>query len=321
MALQLTIACGDYDRTHPLIDGSIKPEGIELNWLTLPHLEIWTRMLNYYDFDASEISLSSYITSQAMGKPLTAIPVFPARAFRHSYIFINTKSGIREPKDLMGKRVGLGEFQQTATVWMRGMLQHEYGVNLDDIEWFTSGRRIRGWRWNCRNATRSSASRPDRKPDQMFFDGELDAIMVPSLFPSLFNPPPHIRRLFEDSPKVEAEYFKRTGIFPIMHSVALRQDVWEEHPWIARSLFKAFQRAKEDAYARLKDLSPYKISLAWFRGPVEEQQKILGDDPWPYGLEKNRHVVETLATYLYEQGLADRKMPLEELFAPNTLDL
>jgi 4,5-dihydroxyphthalate decarboxylase len=155
----------------------------------------------------------------------------------------------------------------------------------------------------------------------MFFDGELDAIMVPSLFPSLFNPPPHIRRLFQDSPKVEAEYYKKTGIFPIMHSVALRQDVWEEHPWIARSLFKAFQRAKEDAYARLRDLSPYKISLAWFRDPVEEQQQILGDDPWPYGLEKNRHVVETLATYLHEQGLADRKMALEDLFAPNTLDL
>jgi len=119
----------------------------------------------------------------------------------------------------------------------------------------------------------------------------------------------------------EAEYFKKTGIFPIMHSVALRQDVWEEHPWIARSLFKAFQRAKEDAYARLKDLSPYKISLAWFRGPVEEQQQILGDDPWRYGLEKNRHVVETLATYLYEQGLAEKKLTPEELFAPNTLDL
>ena len=130
MSLQLTIACGDYDRTHPLIDGSIKPEGLELNWLVLPHLEIWTRMLNYYDFDASEISLSSYLIARTIGKPLTAIPVFPARAFRHSYIFINTKSGIQEPKDLMGKRVGLAEFQQTATVWVRGTLQHEYGVKL-----------------------------------------------------------------------------------------------------------------------------------------------------------------------------------------------
>ena len=199
MAPQLTIACGDYDRTHPLIDGSVKPEGIELNWLVLPHLEIWTRMLNFYDFDASEISMSSYITSKSMGRPLIAIPVFPARAFRHSYIFINTKSGIRDLKDLMGKRVGLGEFQQTATVWMRGMLQHDYGVGLEDIEWYL-------WtphpRMQIELPARYKVKRiaPERKPDQMFFDGELDAIMVPSLFPSLFHPPPHIRRLFEDSP-------------------------------------------------------------------------------------------------------------------------
>ncbi len=320
MALQLTIACGDYDRTHPLIDGSVKPEGIDLNWLTLPHLEIWTRMLNYYDFDLSEISLSSYITARTLGMPLTAIPVFPARAFRHSYVFINTKSGIREPKDLMGKRVGLGEFQQTATVWIRGILQHEYGVDLDEIDWVL-------WTPHARMETplpkRYKVSRipAGGKPDQMLFDGELDAIMVPSLFPSLFAPPPHVRRLFQDYPAVEREYFKQTGIFPIMHSIALRQDVWEKHPWIARSLFKGFQRAKEDAYARLTDLSPYKLSLAWFREPVEEQRLLLGNDPWPYGLENNRHVVETLATYLYEQGLADRLMKMEDLFAPNTLDL
>ena len=320
MSLQLTLACGDYDRTHPLIDGSVQPEGIELNWLVLPHLEIWTRMLNYYDFDASEISLSSYIIARSIGKPLTAIPVFPARAFRHSYIFINTKSGIREPKDLMGKRVGLAEFQQTATVWMRGTLQHEYRVNLDDIEWFTWVPHSR-MEMELPKRYKVTHLTPDKKPDQMLFDGELDAIMIPSLFPSLFNPPPHVRRLFEDSPKVEAEYFKKTGIFPIMHSVALRQDVWEAHPWIARSLFKAFQRAKEEAYARLVDLSPYKISLAWFRGPVEEQRQILGDDPWPYGFEKNRLVVETLMSYLYEQGLAEKKLTYNELFAPNTLDL
>jgi len=220
MSLQLTIACGDYDRTHPLIDGSIKPEGIELNWLVLPHLEIWTRMLNYYDFDASEISLSSYITSRTLGKPLTAIPVFPARAFRHSYIFINTKSGIREPKDLMGMRVGLGEFQQTATVWMRGILQHEYGVKLEEIEWYL---------WTARPRMEMELPKrykvkhipPDRKPDQMFFNGELDAIMVPSLFAALFNPPSHIRRLFDNSRTVEAEYCQKTGISPTLQSGAL----------------------------------------------------------------------------------------------------
>lgn len=133
MARLLTIACGDYDRTHAMVDGSVRPEGLNLNWLDLPHLEIWTRMLNYYDFDASEISLSSFTIGKTLGKPLVGIPIFPGRAFRHSYIFVNSNSGIREPQDLMGKKVGLGEFQQTATVWVRGILQHEYGVSLEKI--------------------------------------------------------------------------------------------------------------------------------------------------------------------------------------------
>jgi 4,5-dihydroxyphthalate decarboxylase len=155
----------------------------------------------------------------------------------------------------------------------------------------------------------------------MLFDGELDAIICASLFPSLLNPPPHVRRLFDNYEKVEADYFKKTGIFPIMHSVALRQELWEEQPWVARSLFKAFQKAKENAYERLNDISPYKISLAWFRRPVEEQREILGDDPWPYGLERNRHVVATLMNYLYEQGLAKENLDVDQLFAPNILDL
>jgi 4,5-dihydroxyphthalate decarboxylase len=320
MSRLLTIACGDYDRTHPLIDGTIRPEGLELNWLTLPHYEIWTRMLNYYDFDASEISLSSYLIGRTIGKPLTAIPVFPARAFRHSYIFINTNSGIREPRDLMGKRVGLAEFQQTATVWVRGMLQHEYGVKLEEIEWFTW---VKTPRMEIDMPTRYLVRQisPDREPDQMLFQGELDAVICANLFPSLLHPPPHVRRLFEKYEEVEAAYFRKTGLFPIMHSVALREEVWEECPWIARSLFKAFQRAKEIAYERLNDTSPYKISLAWFRRPVEEQRAVLGDDPWPYGLDKNRHVVATLMSYLYEQGLAKEKLEVDKVFAPNTLDL
>jgi 4,5-dihydroxyphthalate decarboxylase len=260
------------------------------------------------------------LIARTIGKPLIAIPVFPARAFRHSYVFINTKSGIHEPKDLMGKRVGLAEFQQTATVWVRGTLQHEYGVNLDAIEWYTWTPHSRmGMEVPKRYSVHPIT--PDRKPDQMLFNGELDAVILASLFPSLLNPPPHVRRLFENYEEVEAAYFKKTAIFPIMHSVALKQELWEEHPWIARSLFKAFQRAKEMAYERLNDVSPYKISLAWFRRPVEEQKQILGEDPWPYGLERNRHVVATLMNYLYEQGLAQEKLDVEKLFAANTLDL
>ena len=320
MRTQITLACGDYDRTQPLIDGTVMPEGLELNWLTLPHYEIWTRMLNYYDFDASELSLSSYLIARTLGKPLIAIPVFPARAFRHSCIFINTKSGIREPRDLAGKRVGLAEFQQTATVWVRGILEHEYGLALDKVRWFT---------WRKRSRMEIDMPRqysieqipPEKQADEMLASGELDAIICANLFPSLLSGAPNVRRLFENYPEVESAYYKKTGIFPIMHTIAIREELWKESPWIAISLFKAFQQAKELAYRRLNDLSPYKISMVWFREPMNEQKKILGEDPWPYGLAKNRHVVETLMGYLHEQGLAKRQLSIEELFAANTLHL
>ncbi|NIO06884.1 MAG: ABC transporter substrate-binding protein [Deltaproteobacteria bacterium] len=319
MRRQILFAGGAYDRTQALIDGSIKPEGLELNWLTLPYHEIWTRMLNYYDFDASELSLSSYLIGKTNGKPLIAIPVFPARAFRHSYIFINTKSGINEPKDLEGKRVGLAEFQQTATVWARGMLQHEYGVSLEKIRWYSWAKSRMDFEMTKQYDLQPIP--PGTKPDQLLMEGELDAIIGATLFPSLLNGPPHVRRLFENYEEVEAGYFKKTGIFPIMHTVAMRDELWREFRWIATSLFKGFQKAKEQAYQILNDTNAYKISLAWFRKPLREQQQILGDDPWPYGLEKNRRTVETLIQYQYEQGMLPEKMPVEKLFAANTHEL
>jgi len=254
-----------------------------------------------------------------MGKPLIALPIFPARAFRHSCIFVNGRSGIREPRDLMGKKVALAEFQQTATVWVRGTLQHEYGVDLEKIHWFTWAKT----RMEIEMPRRYQVTQIpfDKAPDEMLATRELDAMICANLFPSMLNGRPEIQRLFENYPEVEAAYFKKTGIFPIMHTVAMREDLWKESPWIAVSLFKAFQRAKTEAYARLNDLSPYRISLVWFREPVKQQKEILGDDPWPYGLAKNRHAVETLMGYLYEQGLAPKKLAVEELFAPNTLEL
>ena len=316
----LTIACGDYDRTHALVDGSVKPEGLSLNWLDLPHLEIWTRMLNYYDFDASEISLSSFTIAKMAGKPLVGIPVFPGRAFRHSYIFVNSNSGIREPQDLMGKKVGLGEFQQTATVWVRGILQHEYGVSLEKIRWLT---------WT--QHSRMEMELPKRydvqkipagvKPDELLIKGELDAVILTSLFPSFALGAPNVRRLFENYQEVETAYFKKTGIFPIMHTVTMREDLWKEHPWIATSLYKAFQKSKQIAYVRLNDLSPYKLSMAWFRKPMAAQREALGEDPWCDGIEKNRHTIETLIDYLYEQEMIKKKPSVEDLFAPNTLTL
>ncbi|MEK7783602.1 MAG: ABC transporter substrate-binding protein [Candidatus Binatota bacterium] len=320
MRRQITFACGDYDRTQPLIDGTVRPEGLELNWLTLPHHEIWTRMLNYYEFDASELSLSSYLIARTLGKPLIAIPVFPARAFRHSCIFINAQSGIREPRDLMGKRVGLAEFQQTATVWVRGILQHEYGVALEKVQWFTWTKQSRMEIEMPRHYSIQQIP-PGKSADKMLAGGELDAVICANLFPSFVNGAPNVRRLFEDYKEVEAAYYNKTGIFPIMHTVAIREELWKKSPWIATSLFKAFQKAKELAYQRVNDLSPYKLSMVWFREPVREQREIFGDDPWPYGLAKNRHVVETLMGYLYEQGLAKTKLKVDDLFAENTLNL
>ena len=320
MSLQLTVACGDYDRTQALIDGTVKPEGLELNWLTLPHGEIWTRMLNYYDFDASEISLSSYVTARTLHKPLTAIPVFPGRAFRHSYIFINAKSGIREPRDLEGKKLGLAEFEQTAAVWIRGILQHDYGVTLEKIHWLT---------WFPER--RMDAHLPKKydiqkvplgvSPEKLLVEGSLDAVILTSLFPSLLNGVPGIKRLFENYKEVEIGFYKKTGIFPIMHTVAIREELWKEHPWIGASLYKAFQKAKELAYQRMNDLSPYKISMAWFREPMREQREVLGEDPWCDGLKKNRKTLETLVEYLYEQELIREKPKVEVLFAPNALAL
>ena len=320
MRRQLTFACGNYDRTRALIDGTVKPDGLELKWLMMPHDEMWSRMLYHYEFDASELSLSSYIIARTANKPLIAIPIFPARAFRHSYIFINTESGVKQPKDLKGKKVALKEFQQTATVWLRGILAQEYGVAVEEIHWleWARGRSMEmeiPSRYDIHRLPQGSSA------DRLLINGDIDGLMCTSLLPTLAKGHPNICRLFENYQEVEAAYFKRTGIFPIMHTVVMREELWRTCPWIGPSLFKAFQESKELAYRNANDLSPYKLSMAWSREPLREQCDILGEDPWSNGLEANRKTVETLIGYVYEQGLTDKKLDVEELFAPNTLSL
>lgn len=320
MRQQLTFACGNYDRTQALIDGTIKPEGLDLNWITIPHDEMWARMLYHYEFDASELSFSSYIIARTAGTPLLAIPIFPARAFRHSYIFINANSGIREPRDLMGKRVALKEFQKTAAVWLRGILTHDHGVTVDKIRWLEWAQK------SSMEVEIPSGYDVQKLPvgssaDQLLINGDIDALICTSLFPSFVKGHPNIRRLFENYQEVEIAYFKKTGIFPIMHTVVMREELWKRCPWIGASLFKAFQQSKEIAYRKVNDLSPYKLSMAWFREPMREQRDILGDDPWSNGLAANRKTIETLIEYVYEQGFTNKKLSVEELFAPNTLNL
>ena len=314
MTRQLSFACGDYDRTRPLIDGRVKPEGLELNWMVLSPHEIWTRMLDHYEFDASEMSLSSYLISRTLNKPLIAIPVFPARSFRHSFLFVNTKSGINKPKDLEGKRVAQAEFQQTAAVMVRGILQNEYGVDLETIDWFN-------WYPPRSEVTLhksyKTASLPSAKvAEGMLEKGELDAMICASMPQVFLEGSPHVKRLFDNPKKEEIAYYQKTKIFPIMHTVVIREELWKADPWIATSLTQAFQQAKQLAYDTLNSKLPFNISLAWLREPLREQRELLGDDPWAYGLTKNKHNVEVLMQYLLEQGLVSKTLTAEEVFAP-----
>jgi 4,5-dihydroxyphthalate decarboxylase len=323
--LRLTLACWDYDRTRALVDGSVQADGIDLNCLTLHVEETFFRMLRNREFDVAEMSLSSYAMSVARDrKAFIAIPVFPSRFFRQSCIFVSAKSGIREPKDLIGKRVGTPEFQMTAPAWIRGILQDEYGVGVSSVEYWTGGEEEPGRdekiALELPPGLRVQRIGPTQTLAQMLADGELDALhtaRIPSTFTSR---PGAVRRLFENYVDVERDYYRRTGIFPIMHTVVIRRDVYEANRWIAQSLFKAFSEAKRRVYENLYTTSALTTMLPWQIAQVEEVRRDMGDDWWSYGFAQNRHVLDTFLRYHHEQGLSKRRLEAEELFAPETLE-
>jgi 4,5-dihydroxyphthalate decarboxylase len=314
--LRLTLACGDYDLLRPVIEGTVRPQGVALTVLTMASPERHWRMLRHEEFDVCELSMASYLADRCRKNRFVAIPVFPHRRFRHSYIFVYAQAGIQEPKDLEGRRVGLRTFQTTAGLWARGILQHEYGVTIDTVEWLTQDEED----VPLGTAPRLRVQRipPDKDIDQMVRDGEVDAAIYPDVLPSFRKGHPEVRRLFADAKAEEIKYFQRTGIFPIMHTVVLKRDIVDRFPWAAANLWQAFEAAKGECYRRLRD--PRRVSLAWAMDLLEEQERILGPDPWTYGLEPNRRALETLLTYAQEQGLTDRRLKAEELFAPSTLD-
>lgn len=308
--LRLTLACGDYDLTRALIDGKVEPDGIELITLTMPSPERHWRMISNREFDVCEFSLCQYLVSKANDEPLIALPVFPHRRFRHSYIFINAKAGIRKPKDLEGRRVGLRSSQNTAGLWIRGMLQHYYGVSLKKIQWVMQNEDPVAMRSKTGLKTEQVPAGDDL--DSMLVRGDLAAAIYPDILPSFERGDKAVKLLFDDPVKEEMRYFKDTGFFPIMHTVVIQQGIVEKYPWVAKSLQSAFQRAKDICYHRMGD--PRKVSLAWFMHYWEEQKRVLGNDPWVYGLKENRPSLETMIAYAYEQGLIPRKFKLEELF-------
>lgn len=314
--LRLTLACGDYDLTRPLVDGRVQPQGIELIALTMPSPERHWRMIRHREFDVCEFSMCQYLASKAKGEAMIAIPVFPHRRFRHSYIFVNAGAGIRQPKDLEGKKVGLRSFQNTAGLWIRGMLQHYYTVSLRRITWVTQDEEP--VRTKSKTGLKIERVSAGDDIDSMLVRGELAAAIYPDILPSFSRGDKAVKRLFNDPIAEEKRFFKDTGFFPIMHTVVIKEEVLNRFPWIAKSLQAAFQQAKDICFHRMED--PRKVSLAWFMHYWQEQKEILGPDPWIYGLKENQESLESMVTYAHEQGLIPKKFKLEELFVQSAAE-
>jgi 4,5-dihydroxyphthalate decarboxylase len=323
--LRLTFSCWDYDRTRALADGSVQPDGIDLVYLMQPVEETFFRMLRYREFDCSEMSLSSYVASlNAQEPPFIAIPAFPSRFFRHSCIFVSAKSGIRKPEELKGRRVGVPEYQMTAPVWIRGILSDDYGVKVTDVEHFSGGEEQPGRdekiKLDLPPAIRVKPIGPTQTLSRMIASGEIDAL-VTARAPSTFHSQPEkVQRLFPSYVEQEKAYYRRTRIFPIMHTVVVRRDVYQRNPWVAQSLYKALVAAKAKAFELYGQSAALPAMLPWLVAHVEETRREMGDDWWPYGLAPNRHVLDAFLRYHHEQGLSKRRFAPEELFAKETLE-
>ena len=323
--LKLTFGCWNYDRTRALMDGSVQPDGIDLNYLNMPVEETFFRMLRHKEFDVAEMSLSSYTVSMfSEARPFVAIPVFPSRFFRHSCIYVNAKSGIQEAKDLIGKRVGNPEYQMTAPVWIRGILSDHYGVPVDSVTYFTGGEEEPGRsekiKLDLPPNIRVQRIGPAQTLSKMLLDGEIDALYTARMPSSFLKGGGKVKRLFEDYEQVERNYFKETKMFPIMHTVALRRDVYEANRWVARSMMKALEESQRRTYDDLYETAALKVMLPWLTSHVEQVKREMGEDFWPYGFEKNEATLKTFLRYSFEQGLSRRLLEPRELFAPESLE-
>jgi 4,5-dihydroxyphthalate decarboxylase len=322
-SIHITIACGDYDRTRAIAEGSVSVEGCEVTYLRLQPEEAFHRAFGHQEFDVTELSFSYYLIARSSGSwPYIGIPVFPSRMFRHSAIYIRTERGIERPEDLKGRVVGVPEYSMTAAVWVRGMLQDEYGVKPADIEWRTGGLEEpgRGEMLKVNLPSSLHVKRVEEKAlSDMLSTGELDALIT-ARAPSCFTKGnPNVTRLFKDFRSAEKTYFAKTGLFPIMHLIGIRESLVERYPWIATSLYKAFRQAKAACLADLDEVVALPISLPWVSSEVEETKALMGENFWPYGVKENGKTLEAITRYSYEQGLSARRLPVEELFVPATL--
>ena len=326
--IHMTFACGDYDRTRAIAEGTVQVDGADITYLRLPVEETFFRMLRHREFDVAEMSLSTYVaTLDSAGSldksPFVALPVYTSRFFRHGGIFINANAGIHGPEDMIGKRIGMPEMQLTAVVWQRGILADHHGVPLDSARYFTGGEETPG------RIEKGSVDVPfdvhpipgDRTLSRMLADGEIDAMLAPRI-PSTFDPAGGtVVRLFPDVKATEQEYFRQTGIFPIMHVVVVRRDVYERHPWVAQSLTKALTIAKNEAIDRIYDASALPLMDPWLMVHLEQARTLLGKDFWSYGLgPAERLTLETFLRYHHAQGLSRILRAPEQIFAPESLE-
>ena len=323
--LKLSIAMGDYDRTRPIVDGRVKIDGVDPVCMLLSPEEMFFRAFRQHEFDISELSISSYCVSVARGDPhYVAIPVFLSRAFRHTSIYIRTDRGIDSPQDLAGKRFGIAEYQLSANVWVRGLLEQDFGVKPSDITWVTGGMDTAGRpekiKLDLPADIRIEQAPRDTTLNQMLADGKIDGFIGPR-WPRCFDEGhPHVGRLFDDSVAAAADYFRRTGLFPIMHIVGLRRTLADAHPWLPGALMKAFSEAKDHAQRALNDTSATKVTMPFVEDNLRFARQLMGDDFWSYGVAENVDVIEAFCEMHFNQGLSSRKLAVDELFHPATYE-
>jgi 4,5-dihydroxyphthalate decarboxylase len=320
----VTVATWDYDRVRALADGRVPIEGCDVNYITMPLEEILERAFFHGEFDVAEIGFSPYLIALSRGVArYVAIPAFLSRMFRHSAIYIRADRGIEGPADLRGKRIGVPEYQMSAALWARGYLQDEFAIAASDVDWVQAGLEQAGRRdkfpLNLPDGFPLASAPSGKTLSHMLAEGELDAV-ISARRPSCFIAGhPQVRRLFPDYRTAERDYYRRAGLFPIMHAVGIRRDVLEAHPWLAASVYKAFVRAKRIADDDLAETTALKIGLPWVNAELDATREIMGEDFWSYGIEANRKTLATMARYSYEQGLAVRLLAVEEMFAASTL--
>jgi len=324
--IPITIACGDYDRTRAIKDGRVPVEGCAVNYIGLEPEEIFHRAFKHDEFDVCELSFSSYVRSVDSGNPTyIGIPAFVSRVFRHSGIYVRTDRGIRQPSDLKGKLIGLPEYQITAVVWQRGIMQDEYGVKPTDIKWRQGGQEQPG-------RTERTPLKPipgldlqsipsDKTLAGMLETGELDALFTARAPSCFLNKKPNIARLFPNYRDVEKAYYKKTGMFPTMHLVGIKRHLVEKHPWLPASLYKAFCEAKVYAMRDVREINALMVTLPWIEAEARETTELMGEDFWRYGVAENAKEIEAMTRYSYEQGLVKRKLSAEDLFAHSTIDV